>query len=153
MATYTIAPWLTGKNISVCSIEPLTYDSTTGTLTSTSAQSIVGFIDELSVSGQQSTETVAPITSGYETEVATELNFSVTLSEVLRTTATGSFLAIAWQTGDEYARVIIARGGNTWTFIGLMTGYNESIRKGKCVAKLSLASVDMSNDAPSLGYS
>jgi hypothetical protein len=133
--------WLVGRNTSVCNIVTQTVGAN-GALTPATTYTLVGLIDEIEVSPSQSSENIVAMIAPRENNVAIELGGTITLTEVLVYGTTGNLLAEAWASGNDYAIVTVTRGGNTWTFTGLMQSYAESITKGKCTGRMTLELVN-----------
>jgi hypothetical protein len=149
--------WMTGKAVSTVTVQYASAGSD-GTLTlGGSSQSLVGLVDEITYSGSNTVENIAALTSQRDNDVAIEINDSITLSEILRTGANNCFLAYVWNNADntagsEYIQVVVTRGGNTWTFVGIMQSYNEGLRKGKTVGRLSVQIVDLGSAVANPAY-
>jgi hypothetical protein len=113
-----------------------------------SVQTITGIVDGVEIQGTNQTETINNLTSFRENEVVIESADSIVLTEIMRdgiNVANVNVLAALWMNADsaDYCLVTLARGGNSFTFYGMMSDYSESIRKGKNVARLTLQMADI----------
>jgi len=150
MPVSAIPIWLVGRNTSSCTSTPQSADSS-GTLSPQTALPLVGFVDEIEYSGTQNAQNLVNMTAVRENMVAVEIDGTLTLTEILQSKSglpsgnNGNLLAEAWASGYDYAQVVIARGGNTWTFVGVMQGYVETITKGRCTGRMTLQPVNLGN--------
>jgi hypothetical protein len=145
----TIPTPLLGRHVSSVTVRWQTPDANglLGNGTSTT-QTITGIIDGVEIQGTNQTETINNLTSTRENEVVIESADSIVLTEIMRdgiNAANVNVLAAIWTNADsaDYCLVTIARGGNSFTFYGLMSDYSESIRKGKNTARMTFQMIDI----------
>jgi len=144
-----VPQWLTGRFVSSVTVTPLDFEAATGNLIAgtVAIQTLTGLVDEIDVNGEETTENIVALTSTRDNEVPIEDNTSISLTEILRSGAGNSLLAKCWATAGagDYAQVSIVRDQNTWTFVGVMQSYSESLRKGKSVARMNFVMADIGN--------
>lgn len=129
----TIPQWIIGRN-AVATIAPVTV-ATDGTVTVGTVTTLTAILDEVSTGLENQTEQIVPYDVTINQNVKIGSGQTITLIEILNPAAV---LAEAGMAGD-YAQVTIARGGKTWTFVGLIMRYEEPIRRGKSVGTLTLS--------------
>jgi len=141
----TIPPWLLGKHVTTVSATPLTV-AVDGTYTTGSASTLIGRCDEITFSSRNATENISPMDDRQTNEVIVESATSLTLVEILQSNpiAASNLLAqIAY--GYDYNLFTIARAGKTFSFIGVVGDYTESLRKGKSTGTLNVQMVSVSS--------
>ena len=140
-----IPTWLLGRHITTITLTPLTV-AADGTLTPGTAASLSGYIDGVELTGQKTTENIQSIDNIRANYVVTEIETSVTLTEILKTNDTSgtptNILASAYYSAFDLALVTLARGGRSYTFYSLMSSYAENINKGKSTGKMDCKMVD-----------
>jgi hypothetical protein len=89
------------------------------------------------------TENISPANSQKSHAVTIKQGYTLNVSEVMRSSVAGCLLANIWFAGPtNYVRFAFARAGLTWQGYFLMTSYDETIQRGKNVARMTLAFVD-----------
>lgn len=140
----TIPLWLLGRNVSSVVITPQIADSG-GVLSNAAlgAVTITTTVDEIGYSGRRTTQEISALTATRRHNMEIERDDSLVLTQIMRAAAGSNTLAAAWTGGDapDWALVSVTRGGNTIAFIGLMVRLEETVAKGKSVARLTLAQI------------
>lgn len=146
-----LAPWLLGRHVTSVLIHVQTYDSATGALApaavtaSTQSQLVVttGVLDEIRLTSTRETENISPANSQKSHAVPIKSGFNLQVSEVMRSSVAGCLLANIWFAGPtNYVSFTFTRAGRSWLGYFLMASYNETIVRGKNVARMTLVSVD-----------
>lgn len=146
-----LTPWLLGRHVASVLVHVQTYDNTTGALAdatssaSTVSQLVVttGVVDEIRLGATRETENISPANSQRSHAVPIKTGFTLQLSEVMRSSVAGCLLANVWFAGPtNYVRFAFVRAGKTWAGYFLMTSYDETIQRGKNIARMTLAFVD-----------
>jgi hypothetical protein len=163
-----VPPWLIGKHVTTVtaqlqSVSPVdgtlgnlgtgspeiaTLAAGTGKLSLGTFAFTTGLVDAIEYNGAKTTENIAAINETHANAVPIARRDSFTLTEILRTGAGNSLLAALWTAGtsDTNASRIVGltfnRGAKGWSGYFLMTGYTESIRRGKSTARMTLEMVD-----------
>jgi len=173
-----IPQWLLGKHISsvvanvqtVAASDGALADAITGPeiaslITSSGAwpniSIVTGIVDELQATGGYTTENISAITSTKAHHVPIARRDQITVTEIMRTGTTtqgtpgvavgNCFLANLWSSAvSRVVRFSFARAGNRFDFYGLMTSYNEALRRGKTVARMTIEMVDPNQQNMSL---
>lgn len=141
-----VPSWLLGKHATTITITGQDI-SGTGMLTNAAAgaKSLVGYLDEISINAENTTEMIQSMDVRRENEVIVGTRTTITFTEILKANdSSGTPLNILADAAMlfDYAKAIITRGGRTWTFYGLIKDYNEDIRRGKSTGRLQLVMVD-----------
>ena len=141
-----IPMWLIGRAITTCSLTPCTLGSD-GTLTEGTGATLIGRLDEVQVASRNTLENISPMDCRQANNVITESDTTFTLTEIMQNASNASVdnVLSLMAYGYDYAKVVLARDGKTYTFYGVVGDYGETIRKGKCTATLSLHQVAISN--------
>jgi len=159
--------WLLGRHCTVVSAALQKVDPTTGALmaaggtgdTATLAAGSgslaagtfafsVGVVDGIEYNGAKTTEQISSISDTHSNYVPIAFRDGFSLTELLRTTAGSSLLASLWAGGSgatNSSRIVFLtfeRGGKKWDGYFLMTGYSESIRRGRSTGRMTLEMVD-----------
>lgn len=146
-----LQPWLLGRHVTSVLVHVQTYNNATGALADAAvtagnvSQLVVttGVVDEIRLDATRETENISPSNSQRSHAVPIKTGFSLQLSEVMRSSVAGCLLANVWFAGPtNYVRFAFARAGKTWAGYFLMTSYDETIVRGKNVARMSLVFVD-----------
>jgi hypothetical protein len=112
-----------------------------------------GIVDEINTTAAVASEDISAVTSTHAHHVPISRRDSMVLTEILRTgtTSQGSpsiavgnaFLANLWHSSvSRVVKLVFSRAGNTETFYGRMTSYNEPIRRGRNVGRLTVQMID-----------
>ena len=134
-----IPNWLIGKHVTAFTITPQTV-GTAGALSDGTSQSLVGQLDEIQYSYNAQAEEINALDSTRENNVIITKGNGLRLTEILKKIGT-NVLASASNISDVQ-KVIFTRGAQSTTLYGLVTGYNETIRRGKSVADVILSPID-----------
>lgn len=149
----TLNSWFTGKHVFSIIATPQSA-AASGALTPGTARTFSAIVDEISYNGRSVTEEIAAITSPFENNVIVEQDDSIVVREILRTSTdgTGQLLAlmtmlanhdfISWEIKRGYTNPTVGGQVATITFWGVMMSYTETLRKGKCVAEMTIAMID-----------
>lgn len=152
---------LRGLDVSLVRITQQTLNASTGALTdSGTVGTITAVLDGAGVRTRMVTEEISAITSARENNVPVQVGTEIVLREILDRRAsvlptTGPVLAkladtLASISGSAFCKVEITRGGNTWTYYGLFSEYNEGpYVKGKNTGEMSFLPVDNGSQSPS----
>jgi hypothetical protein len=106
-----------------------------------------GLVDELELNASKVTENISPVTETKAHHVSLGRRDSLTITEILRTgkitTISNCFLSNLWSSPtSRYVQLVFTRGGNTWSGYFLMQGYEETLRRGKNVGRMTLSMID-----------
>ena len=148
-----VTTWLLGRDVQLISVTPLTVHVTTGVISEGSVAtltdgSVISVADELEIRVQPVTENIQSVGRTHANNVITELSTSVTVTEILSKNR-GTLLAAMVAGGTQYYKVVAQRNSLTWTYYGVLESYEEVLRRGKLVGRLSLAMVDTNATNPS----
>lgn len=160
----TIPNWLLGRHVTAVQAWVQTINESTGALddvatpTASNFSDLVlttgshasgtivfttGVLDEIRLVGEKTTDNINSVNRQFAHHVPLQSGYTLSVSEVMRSSVAGCLLANIWFGGtSNYIRFTFGRGGNHWEFICIMTGYNETIVRGKNVANATLVSVD-----------
>lgn len=155
--------WLLGRHVTAVKVHLQTVNETTGALadasagTNTLADIVLttgslsggsiafsqGLLDEIRWMGEADTENISPVNSRVAHHHRTTGGYTIAVTEILRQGSATCLLANLWLNGaTAIGRFVFARGGNKWEDYFIMTSYDETLRKGKNVGVMTLASVD-----------
>lgn len=140
-----VPAWLLGRHVTAVAVIPQTAASD-GTLSAGVSQSLVGQLDEISIDYHANTEEINAMDKVFENNMLVTKGTSVTLHEILKSNGT-NLLAALWNTAT-YAQFTCTRGGQAWSFYGIITSYSEGMRRGKSTASMTLAMVDPNTSNP-----
>ena len=126
-------------------LTPLTLQSEGG-FSGGEEMSLTGVVDEIDIRSRNTVENISPMHQRQAHYVVVESETELRLVEILRRKGT-NFLPSVGHLHD-YARVVLTRGDQTWSFVGVVSRYEESIRKGKSVAVLVLLQVSVGETNP-----
>lgn len=149
--------WLVGKDVTSVLVQPQNVDLTTGALTPASGVApsplnglnIFGVLNEISLEETVSSERIEAITSARQNEVVLERGINIVMSEVMRyndaidgTPRFDNLLiqlwAMRWNTGQTIVSTTFIRGAMQYLCYGEIQSYRETVRKGKCIAQMSM---------------
>ena len=139
--------WLLGRNITTCNIIPCTLD-TDGTFLEGTGGTLIGRLDEITTNFRTTLENISPMDSLNANYVKVEQENTWNLTEIMQESngTAGAINILAQATdGFDYVKIVLARAGNSYTFYGIIGEYNESYRKGKCIATLSVHQVALTS--------
>lgn len=108
--------------------------------------SLTGVIDSIDFKSKNMLENISGMSSGLKNYVIVENESSVVLVEILKSIGRNFLAEVAY--GFRYAKVILNRGQQTWSFLGVVESYEETIRRGKSLGHLSLKQVDIGGENP-----
>jgi len=146
--------------VSLVRITVQTVNASTGALTdSATVGTITSVLDGAGIRTRLQTEEISAITSARENNVPIQVGTEIVLREILDRRAsvlptTGPVLAkladtLASVGGSPFCKVEITRGGNTWTYYGCFSGYNEGpYVKGKNTGEMTFLPVDNGSQSP-----
>ncbi|HEV8581509.1 MAG TPA: hypothetical protein VGX68_20785 [Thermoanaerobaculia bacterium] len=131
---------ITLQNVSASGV--LSDSATVGTVTTV--------LESAGLDETPSTEEISAITSAFQNNVVLQIGWTLMLREILDRRAsalpsTGPVLAKvrATMTDPFIAKVVLTRGGNTYTVYGCYAGFSEGpYAKGKNTSELRLLAVD-----------
>jgi hypothetical protein len=136
----TIPTWLTGRNVTTLTLTP--QSNVDGVLSdSTPVAAIFGHIDEVTLTGSKTSENIKPLNTIRRNMVPIDVGTRITMAEILKAGGT-NLLAQAWFGANEYFKISLARGAQTFTFYGLFHDYEEQLRQGKSVGVATFEMVD-----------
>jgi hypothetical protein len=146
-------PWLLGRQVTTLTARVQTLNESTGALanagggspgiTDLSDLTAAGVIDEVRLIANRETDNISPVNSSSAHHVPIKVGFSMVLTEILRTAANATLLLNIYTSGvTNYVVITFTRGAHTWSGTFLMTAYDETIQRGKNVARLTVSSVD-----------
>lgn len=148
-----LAPWLLGRHITTLTARVQTLNENTGALADAGGASpgitdlanltLAGVIDEVRLMMNRETDNISPVNSTSSHHVPIKVGFGLVLTEVLRTAVGASLLLNIYTSGvTNFVVITFTRGLNTWSGTFLMTGYDETIQRGKNVARVTVSPVD-----------
>ncbi len=127
-------------------LTPLTLQSN-GSFQEGGEMSLTGVVDEVDIRSRNTMENISPMHYRHAHYVVVESETEFRLVEILRRKGTNFLPSVAHF--HDYAKVELTRGDQTWRFIGIVSQYEENIRKGKSVASLTLLQVHSGESNPS----
>jgi hypothetical protein len=158
-----IPNWLLGRHVTAVQVAVQTLNESTGALANAGVSAVDvsnivlttgshssgtiaftnGLLNEIRLSSDRSVENINPVNRTFAHYVPILQGYDITVSEVMRSGVALCLLANVWFGGDtNYILFSFARGGNKWAGYFIMTGYSETIQRGKNVAMMTLTSVD-----------
>jgi hypothetical protein len=140
-----IPVWLKGSNVTACAIVPQTVASD-GTLSAGASSNLVGSIDSISVQSTAELEEISPMTTTRRNMVPIKTGTTITLVEILKSNGTNLLAAVAY--AATYVQVSLTRGGQAFSFYGVVADYNEDLQRGKSVGTMVIDMVDISSTNP-----
>lgn len=133
-----VPTWLIGRFVTAISVIPQTVGSD-GTLTAGTSHSMTGRLDEITWTGENTTESIMGFDTRQDNKVITESGVTLELTEILdQQAATNTNVLSAVYAASDYVLVTFTRGGKAFTGFFTVGTYNESLVRGKSVGKLSL---------------
>jgi hypothetical protein len=116
---------------------------TTGSHSSGTIAFTTGLLNDIRLVSDKESDNIASVNMTTAHHVGIKVGYTITCSEVLRSTAAACLLANIWHNGtSRYIRFDYARGGNKWRDWYLMVSYSETTVRGKNVGTMTLQSVD-----------
>jgi hypothetical protein len=143
----TLPLWLTGTGSGPVVITPQSVNAGTGVMTDTTpVATMTGMIDNISVRSRKTTEEISPMDSLPENLVPIKTGTTVEVTEILKKAGT-NLLAQAYYGSNDYFKVAVPRGAQSFLFYGLLSDYTETLVRGKNVgvATFSNASIGSAN--------
>ena len=141
-----IPAFLTGRNVTACTITPQT--NTNGTLADTTpVATMFGHVDEITMSGTKTRENIKAMNTTRRNMVPLDVGTTITVTEILKYSGT-NLLATAWAGSSEYHKILLTRGAQSWTFYGLYVDYEEQLRPGKSTGTAVFEMVDPATANP-----
>lgn len=142
----TIPLWLIGRTVTAVVVTPQIANSA-GVLSNSvlGAQSFTTVVDEIQYSGSVTTAEISALTAARQNPVVIEEDGTMVVTEIMRSAAGSVIAAAIWTatTGDPaWALFQFSRGGNSISMYGLLTRYEETVTRGKSVARLTIRIVD-----------
>lgn len=108
--------------------------------------SLTGVVDSIDFKSKNILENVSGMSSRFKNYVVIENESSIILVEILKSIGRNFLAEVAY--GFRYAKVVLTRGQQTWSFLGVIESYEENIRRGKSIGCLSLKQVDIGEENP-----
>lgn len=154
----TLRQPLRGRDVYALTARGQTADAA-GTLSNSgSSQNFLAIVDEVSYRGRAITELIQPITGTRENNVIVERDDQVILREILRTGQDNQLLALTFYLSNtDFILFNLTRGyPSTFgaggqvasiTFYGTQLQYREVWTKGKCTGELTVAMIDVTDQA------
>lgn len=157
MATVgTIPLWMLGSGTGAVVLTVLALNATTGALDDASSPgpndvaTLTGLLDGIELIPRRVTENITPINRVNAHHYEILKAFDVALMEIMgygHTAAPSAhshcLLGNAWFAGrSAYVRVAATRQSRTFTMLGVMTDYDETLVRGKNVARLTIKHID-----------
>lgn len=127
----TIPIWLKGRGVTTFSLTAQTADSAGVLSDSGSAIPLVGMWDDIDIEDAVETEEISASDAISQNVVVLKDAWSMRCTILLNSGATQPLTTLLG--AHDYFKMILTRGGNTWTGYMVRTGYSEAIRKGRCV--------------------
>lgn len=149
---------LRGIDVSLVTITLLTVNPSTGALSaSATVGNITATLDGAGLRKRMRLAEISAITSARENNVPIQVGTEIVLREILDRRAsvlpaTGPVLAklsdtLASPSGTPFARIVITRGGNTWTCDGVFQEYGEGpYTKEANIGEMTFAPIDNGSD-------
>jgi hypothetical protein len=163
MATVgTIPLWMLGSGTGAVVLTVLSLNTTTGALDdgtpgNNDLATLTGLLDGLQIMPRKNTQNLSPLNRTNAHHYPITIGYDIVLSEIMgyghltvSTSYTKCFLGNAWFAGrSAYVRVVATRQGRSFSMLGIMTAYEETLVRGKNVARLTVQMID-SGTAPTL---
>ena len=155
-------PWLLGRHVTAVQLQVQTLNESTGALAdavgatqvadlvvstgSHSAGTILfttGLLDSIRLSSDKTTENIASVDRKFANHIPLRIGYQASVAEILRQGANNCRLAQIYHNGSsKIVKLTYARGGNRWIDYFLITGYTETLQRGKNIGTMTLMSVD-----------
>lgn len=143
----SIPVWLVGKHVTAVTLTPQSVASD-GTITDTTpVATMVGHVDEVTISMRSENEEISPMNTTRLNHVQLKVGTTITIHEILKSNGT-NYLATAATGATAVFKVLVTRGGQGFTFYGLLESYEEGLRRGKSTGSMTLAMLDISAANP-----
>jgi len=142
-----IKQFLTGRGTTAVTIHPCTVDAA-GTLTVGTGNSLVGRTESVKITATNTTDVIMSVDDVVENHVSLYDGYTIELSEIL-VYKVGSLAPVlpAQFFGANYFKVVITKGGVTYTLFGLRQRLEDGINgAGKQVSSLTLVPVSVTGD-------
>lgn len=117
-----------------------------GTLSSQASNSLLGQLDSVTLSSENTQENISAMDSRRGNNVILESATTFTLEEILKGNGTNILANVAYS--FDYALISVTRGGQSYSFYGVIGSYSESLRKGKSMGTLTVTMVDPASGNP-----
>lgn len=137
----TIPLWLTGRHVTAVVATPQAVDGA-GLFTPGAAGTFTGIADEIQYSSNVRTVEISALTSALKNEMPLEQDDMMVITEILRAGTDMCFGAIIAEVA-EYCQFLFTRGGNSIALYGVVTDYEETVPKGKSIARLTIRRVQL----------
>lgn len=151
----TIPLWMLGSGTGAVVLTVLSLNTTTGALDdgtpgNNDLATLTGLLDGIELVPRRVVENITPINRVNAHHYPILAAFDIVLMEIMgygHLTATTSyskcFLGNAWFAGrSAYVKLAATRQSRTWTALGVMTDYDETLVRGKNVARLMIKHID-----------
>ncbi len=147
---------MAGRHLTAVSLTVMTV-GTTGALTIGPTYTLVnnsqfvGWVESVEIDVEREVEDGTVIGSPNANDIPTVTRHTLTLTSPLRYAASGNFLKLAMfnlvvngdgTVGSPYCKLVLTRGGETFTGYGVLKTYRESYSKGKCAGVLTISMMD-----------
>lgn len=138
----TVPVWLRGRDIGggTFSITPLTVASNGALSAATSASSMLGNWEDVSIDSNPEEEEISSADATRQHNELLKDATDITISEILKRNGT-NILAGLFASYNVFL-VTLVRGGQTWAFYGLRGTYSEQISKGKSLGRATFRMID-----------
>jgi hypothetical protein len=110
---------------------------------------LTGVLDSVDVHASNTVENVASVGQRLAHYVVVESETSLKLVEILKARGRNFLADICCRC--DYAKVVLTRGEQSWSFVGLVGEYLEQIRSGKSCGVLTLLQVHFGENNPVYG--
>lgn len=159
MAFTTVPDFLIGEDLTAVTFTPYT-KAYGGAITATSAQSLSGYIDAISINPNPNVSNKKSVDTPFGTGTPTFISFTMTITEIQRkpTTSAGPSFLISFANAYSYGLFVFTKGtgadAKTWTAFATWTGTRDGfVDSDVATASIDLTIVDtysytMSGEAP-----
>lgn len=141
----TITRWVLGRDTTSLTIEAVTV-ANDGTLTFGAATNLFGLLQQVRILHRSNEENISPMNSTRENNVDIELATDMEVTELMKYTSGRLLRALAQAT--RYVRVVIIHAGQTLTYYGKFSTYDETLAKGANTGTAMLKMVDPNEANP-----
>lgn len=143
----SVPVWLIGKHVTACQIFCGVTVAANGTITDGSGTTIYGHLADVNIESQNELENISEMAQRRQNFVIIESGTTFVLTELLKSNGT-NILASAGYVSD-YVKITLTRGGQSFTFYGVIESYSESLVKGSGRGVMRVRMVDSGAANPS----
>lgn len=144
----TLPLWAVGRHVTAYTLTPQSVNATSGVLAdvSASAQTIYGHMRDCEVEQNVTLENISSMDSLAENNIPIEFGTSYRITELEKSAGTNK-LAYLVNSGYNFFKAALTRGGQSWTGYAVISNYRMSAQKNGVAATFELRPVQVVDTA------